>query len=179
MSWWRKLVMSGVVTLAFAAPVFAQAEQGDKEVLLNGDIATSFGGEADPVTGDEPDAVTTGNIAAGLGYYFTQAVQGFGAINLGFSRDATSGTNVDAGFALAFRYNFVTMGRQTVPYVGIQYAMNSVRNPKDSSFIEPNGGFKYYLRPKVAFDVNISYGRGFSSAGGNILRESIGLVFGF
>ena len=176
---WRNLVLSAVILVSFALPAFAQAEQGDKEVLLNGDITTSFGGETDPITGVEPNAVTTGNVAAGLGYYFTQAVQGFGAINLGFSRDGTAGTTVDAGFALAFRYNFVRTGRETVPYVGIQYAMNSVRNPKDSSYVEPNGGFKYYLRPNVAFDVNVSYGRGFSSAGGNIIRESFGLVFGF
>jgi hypothetical protein len=178
-SLWRGVALGGLIIVSFAVPAFAQAEQGDKEVLLNGDITTSFGGEADPTTGVEPGSVTTGNLSAGLGYYFTQAVEGFGAINLGFSRDATAGTSVDAGFALAFRYNFSRMGRQMVPYVGVQYAMNSVKDPGDSSYVQPNGGFKYYLRPKVAFDVNISYGHGFSSAGGSIFRESVGLVFGF
>lgn len=32
----------------------------------------------------------------------------------------------------------------------------------------------------MAFDVNVSYGHAvFSSAGGNVIRESFGLVFGF
>jgi hypothetical protein len=76
---WRSLVLTGFVVVAFAAPALAQAEEGDKEVLLNGDITASFGGEADPITGVEPGSATTGNVAAGLGYYFTQAMQGSAA----------------------------------------------------------------------------------------------------
>ena len=47
----------------------------------------------------------------------------------------------------------------------------------DSSFIEPNAGLKYYLRRNMAFDVNVSYGRALTGDSGNIIRESLGLVF--
>jgi len=172
-SLWRSLAVGTLLIACAAAPVFAQAERGDKEVLLNGDVTTAFGGGATTST-------TTGNVSTGLGYYFTQAVELFGALNVGFSRDAIAGTDVDAGMGLAFRYNFPRPGRQTVPYVGVQYALNSFKNAGDSSYIQPNAGFKYYLQRNTAFDVNISYGHALSSsAGGSIVRESFGLVFGF
>jgi hypothetical protein len=165
---------AGTLWIVFAAaPAFAQAQQGDKEVLLNGDMTTAFGGGA-------AASATTGNVSTGLGYYFTQAVEVFGALNVGFSRDALAGTDVDAGMGLAFRYNFARPARQTVPYVGVQYALNSFKNAGDSSYIQPNAGFKYYLQRNTAFDVNISYGHALSSSGGgSIIRESFGLVFGF
>jgi hypothetical protein len=159
--------------LCAAAPAFAQAGQGDKEVLLNGDVTTAFGGGGTA-------SATTGNVSTGLGYYFTQAIEVFGALNVGFSRDALAGTDVDAGMGMAFRYNFTRQDRQTVPYVGVQYALNSFKNAGDSSYIQPNAGFKYYLQRNTAFDVNISYGHALtSSGGGSIVRESFGLVFGF
>jgi hypothetical protein len=170
---WRPLVLGCLLVAASAVPAFAQAEKGDKEVLLNGDVTTAFGG-------DSTTTATTGNVSGGLGYYFTQAIELFGAMNLGFARDATNGTDVDAGLGLAFRYNFARTGRQTVPYLGVEYALNSVKNAKDSSYIQPNAGFKYYLQRNMAFDFNVSYGHAlFTSGGGNIVRESFGLVFGF
>ena len=168
----RNLALSGLLIVLSAVPALAQAEKGDKEVLLNGNVTSSFGGDS--------SASTTGNVSGGLGYYFTQAVELFGSLNVGFTRDATAGTSTDAGLGVAFRYNFSMPGRQTVPYVGFEYSMNSVKNPKDSSYAQPNGGFKYYLQRNMAFDVNVSYGHAmFSSAGGNIIRESFGFVFGF
>jgi len=95
----------GENSVSFAVPALAQAEKGDKEVLFNGDVTTAFGG-------DTTSSTTTGNVSGGLGYYFTQQVELFGALNLGFSRDAIGGTNTDAGVGLAFRYNFArTDGR--------------------------------------------------------------------
>jgi hypothetical protein len=170
---WRPLVLSSLLIACSALPALAQAEKGDKEVLLNGDVTTAFGGDATTST-------TTGNVSGGLGYYFTQAVELFGALNVGFARDAIAGTDVDAGVGLAFRYNFPRPGRQTVPYLGVEYSLNSVKNAKDSSYIQPNGGFKYYLQRNMAFDVNVSYGHAlFTSASGNVISESFGLVFGF
>lgn len=171
-SFLRNLAVSSLLIVLFAAPAFAQAEKGDKEVLLNGDVTTAFGGDTTSTT-------TTGNVSAGLGYYFTQALQLFGALNVGFARDAVSGTEVDAGLGIAFRYNFPRPGSQVVPYAGVEYSLNSFQNAGDSSYIQPNGGFKYYLQRNIAFDVNVSYGRSLSSASGSIIRESFGLVFGF
>jgi len=170
---WRLLALACLLVVSSAVPALAQAEKGDKEVLFNGDVTTAFGG-------DTTSSTTTGNVSGGLGYYFTQQVELFGALNLGFSRDAIGGTNTDAGIGLAFRYNFARTGRQTVPYLGLEYAMNSVKSAKDSSYIQPNAGFKYYLQRNMAFDFNVSYGHAlFTSGSGNIIRESFGLVFGF
>jgi hypothetical protein len=167
----RRLALSGLLVVFSAMPALAQAEKGDKEVLLNGDVTTSFGGNS--------STSATGNVTGGLGYYFTQHVELFGALNLGFARQATAGTSVDAGLGVAVRYNFARPGRQTVPYLGFEYSLNSMKNPKDSSYMRPNAGFKYYLQRNMAFDVNVSYGRALFSGGGNIIRESFGLVFGF
>jgi hypothetical protein len=170
---WRHLLLSGVLVLSFAGSALAQAEKGDKEVLLNGDVTSSFGADASSAT-------TTGNVTGGLGYYFTQEMELFGSVNLAMSRQATAGTSVDAGLGVSFRYNFATPGRKTVPYAGFEYSLNSLRNPTDSSFVQPNGGLKYYVRRNVAFDVNVSYGHALlSNASGSVIRESIGLVFGF
>lgn len=169
---WRQLATASLLILCLAASALAQAVKGDKEVLLNGDVTSSFGGDA--------SAATTGNVAAGLGYYFTQQMELFGSLNLSMSREATAGTSADAGLGVAFRYNFVTPGRQTVPYVGVAYSLNSMKDPGDSSYAQPNVGFKYYVRRNMAFDVNVSYGHAlFSNNGGNVVRESVGLVFGF
>ena len=167
----RYFTLSSLLVLLGAVPAFAQAEKGDKEVLLNGDVSSSFGGGS--------TSATTGNVSAGLGYYFTQRVELFGSVNLSMSRQATAGTSVDAGVGMSTRYNFAQPGVKTVPYLGFEYSLNSVKNPKNSSFVEPNGGIKYYLRRNVAFDFNVSYGHALSSAGGgNVVRESVGLVFG-
>ena len=168
----RHLLLSSLLVLSFAASALAQAEKGDKEVLLNGDVTSSFGGDS--------SSFSTGNVAAGLGYYFTQEMELFGSVNFAISRGATAGTSVDSGLGMSFRYNFAKPGQKTVPYAGVEYSLNSVKNPADSSFVQPNGGFKYYVRRNVAFDVNVSYGHAlFSAAGGNVIRESVGLVFGF
>ena len=168
----RQFTLSSLLVVVCAVSAFAQAEKGDKEILLNGDTTSSFGGGS--------ASSTTGNVAAGLGYYFTQRVEMFGSVNLSMSRQAAAGTSVDAGVGMSFRYNFARSGVKTVPYLGFEYSLNSVENPKDSSFAEPNGGLKYYLRRNVAFDVNVSYGHAlFSAAGGNVIRESVGLIFGF
>lgn len=168
----RHFGLASLLVLCFAGSARAQAEKGDKEVLLNGDVASSFGGES--------SASTTGNVAAGLGYYFTQQMELFGSLNLSMNREAIAGTSVDAGLGIAFRYNFSQPGRQTVPYLGFEYSLNSMQDPGDSSYVQPNAGFKYYLRRNMAFDVNVSYGHAlFSNGGGNVIRESVGLVFGF
>jgi hypothetical protein len=160
-----------VLTL-FATSAFAQADQGDKEVLLNGNVTSAFGGGAGTSS-------TAGNVNAGLGYYFTQRVELFGSVGLSISKQALAGTDVGAGLGVSFRYNFTQPGVKTVPYVSFAYSLNSVRSPKDSSLVEPNAGLKYYLRPKVAFDVNVSYGHAlFSSVGGHVISERVGLVFG-
>ena len=168
----RALFVVSVMLSWSATSAFAQAAEGDKEVLLDGNVTSAFGGN----TGT---AVTAGSLSAGLGYYFTERVELFGSVSLSISKQALAGTSVDAGTGVSFRYNFTQPGVKTVPYVGFAYALNSVRQPKDSSLVEPNAGLKYYLRPKVAFDINVSYGHAlFSNAGGNVISERVGLVFG-
>jgi hypothetical protein len=168
----RGLALGALLILWSALPASAQAAKGDKEILLHGDVTGRFGGDA--------ESATTGTVAAGLGYYFTNRVELFGSVDLSINHQGTAGTSADAGFGTAFRYNISQPDVKLVPYVGLEYSLNSMRNPKDSSFIEPNGGVKYYIRRNVAFDVNASYGHAlFSSGGGSVIRESVGLVFGF
>ena len=45
---WRNLALSGLLIMLSAVPALAQAEKGDKEVLLNGNVTTSFGGDSRP-----------------------------------------------------------------------------------------------------------------------------------
>lgn len=169
---YRVLLMSIVVLASFATLALAQASEGDKEILLNGNVTSAFGGN----TGT---SVTAGSLSTGLGYYFTDRVELFGSLGLSITKQALAGTSVDAGTGVSFRYNFTQPDVKTVPYVGFAYALNSVRRPKDSSFVEPNAGLKYYLRPKVALDLNVSYGHAlFSNNGGHVISERVGLVFG-
>ena len=166
------LMLTIALCLAFNSSAFAQADKGDKELLLSGDVTTFTGGGA---------SFTQGTASGSIGYYFSKSLELIGGTSLSLSQGDSGGTSVDAGLNGAFRYNFSSSGKKAVPYVGFEYFMNSVRDPKDSSFIRPNGGFKYYFKRNVAIDVNGGWGRNAFASGPkfNVINERIGIVFVF
>ena len=108
----RGLALGALLILWSALPASAQAEKGDQEILLHGDVTSRFGGDA--------ESATTGTVAAGLGYYFTNRVELFGSLNLSINHQTVAGTSANTGFGTAFRYNLSQPDVKLVPYAGLE-----------------------------------------------------------
>lgn len=150
----------------------AQAEAGDSEILLNGDVTTLTASGS---------SFTSGNLSLGYGYYFTPQIQLFSGTNIGIFGGSGLGTDVSSGANFALRYNFSTAGRKLVPYLAFEYFIFDVEESKESSFLRPNGGFKYFFTRNAAFDFNVGYGRNAFADGPklNMINERLGIAFVF
>ncbi|MGH9861860.1 MAG: hypothetical protein ACRD35_00385 [Candidatus Acidiferrales bacterium] len=154
----KRVLLVVVCLLTFlslaALPAAAQAEKGDKEVLVNGTFTRFWDGEA----------FNFGIIAVNLGYYATDHVQVGAGMNFiiltgGASGGGGSISETNVGFNALIRYNFSTEGRKAVPYVGAEYFMFTHHEPVNLSFIRGHAGVKYFFTRNVAIDFNAGYAR--------------------
>ena len=179
------VLFGSIVFVTSSTCLFGQAQKGAKELLLSGNVTTFFQGSTNIIVGTQTitipsDSFTNGTLILGLGYYITQQVEVFAGGIITITGGPT-GTNVAGGMNSAFRYNFSAPGRKAVPYVSLEYFLSDASSPKETSFLRPNGGLKYYFKPNIAIDFNAGWGRNAFADGPklNIINEQIGLVFAY
>jgi hypothetical protein len=145
----------------------AQQEAGDIELQLSGSAFTTT-----------ESSFTIVNTNAKLGKYFTRALE-FGVTT---SLNATFSENTDAsysGTAGGFvNYSFLSGDATTVPYLGAQYSKNldsGFDQNKGSAGI--NGGFKFYINRRTAFDLGGNYLFPLEEASSGIILFQFGISF--
>lgn len=147
--------LATILTVAVCvSPTFAQQEAGDTELQLSGSATTqSF------ELLDETIRTTTVNTNVKAGQYFTRELQlGVTAsVNAVFQSNRDDAQYNGRGGAFA-NYSFLTEDATRVPYLGGQYSKNlNTSFEDDSGSAGVNGGVKFYLNRRTAFDVGANY----------------------
>jgi outer membrane protein W len=161
-----------VLSLAvFASPtdLQAQARAGDKEVLVQGSLISTFGDAS----------LTNATGVFGLGYFVSSRLQvGVQPIisissfsiptfdSRGFPT-GNSDTEITTrlGSAAKAQYYFGADQAKLKPYAGGSLIINDFSDAGDTSFAAAVFGFKNYLTEKAALDINGSFGFGLTSPG--------------
>lgn len=157
----RLLVLAlGLLVLAASIPAFAQQEQGDTELGLNGSITIPHSSPSD----------TTGIVDVAYGYYFRQ--------NDLIAGDATVLINKNSfGFGLLphYRHLFPTGNPKVYPFLGIKPGIfifhikgsEGFSGSTDVAFLgEAEAGVRFYLSQRSALDVAYNFDYQSSSFGG-------------
>jgi hypothetical protein len=168
----------------------AQAQKGDKEVLLFGNVSAirtkavevpgfgTFGGGTN----------TTGNIFINLGVFVTNALEIGGGPQFSISSSGGGedgeGTSTTTGANGFLRFNFGG-GAKVAPYIGGEVNVSDFEAPEggsigDNTFLGAIAGVKSYLSEKAALDMKGSFGFNASAPGDmQMFGFTIGLTFVF
>ena len=163
----KKIIVLTITLLCLAAVTNAQVEEGDQEIRMAGTI-TSFEG------------VTIALIAINYGYFLTEKTEiGGGPIITYLGSDYFDMTNISLTFF--GRHNFVT-GEKLVPYIGGQIYQYDLSPDEpfsftDFTFLQVGGGFKYFIRENIAYDVSGNLGIGLG--GGDVVMLIYGGISAF
>jgi hypothetical protein len=148
-----RIVLAGLLLAAFSSPAFAQAQKGDKEVLLFGNLFVISGGGS---------TTTVGLIFANVGVFVTDTVEVGGGPTLtvaGGGGDTTTIVGVN-GF---LRKSFAQANAKIAPYVGVETSIQDLapdagQSVADTTFINAIGGVKNYFTESAALDVKGNFG---------------------
>jgi outer membrane protein W len=158
--------MKNVVTIAFAAALacalpsnaHAQAQQGDREVQVSGNMTSLLRGGGQN---------TTGQITFGVGYYVTDRLEVGVAPLITVSSSSLAGgggtsVTADAGVSTSLQYALGAKSSRVKPYLGASYVINSFKTDggslADNTFAAAIAGVKSYMTPKAALDFQSSFG---------------------
>lgn len=152
----RLLPILFIATVLHAAPALAQQEAGDVELQLAGSIFTSVG---------EETSNTAGLFQAKFGYFFTDRVElgAYPSLTVTTVRtvdtwgNTRTATDSRVGLGVFGVYSFLAQDATTVPYLGAQYYISDITNASSRGWVGLNGGSKFYLSSRVAFDVGGNY----------------------
>jgi hypothetical protein len=169
----RVLIGAVVLMVAVLTPTLAsaQAQQGDKEILLNGQLST-----INTDTGFGSSTFTFGQGVLNLGQYFSDTLEIGGGPSIFVSGGAGS---TDAQFgANAFLRKYLHTSRPTVaPFVGAEAYDRDFSEFSDSLFVDVNVGVKNYLSERSALEVSAGFGLNPSHPGDQqILQIKVGLT---
>jgi hypothetical protein len=180
----RDLLLISVAIGTMSTSVFGQAEKGTKELLFTGNVTTLFQRSSTTTVGTQVVTIpsvtfTSGSVIMGIGYYLTRQVEVSIGGNVNISGGNGTGTNVVGGLNSGFVYNFSAPGRRVVPYSAFSYFLFDASSPQQTSFLRPNGGFKYFFNKNTALDINFGWGQNVFANGPklNIVNEQVGLIF--
>jgi hypothetical protein len=135
---------------------FAQQEKGDTEFQISGTYFTTVG---------QDNTFSNGFIQAKLGVFITDHLEIGIAPNISISTssttdffgETTSNTNVTTGAGAFFQYALLAGDARTVPYIGGQYFKSDLENSDDKGSAGVNGGLKFFVSEKAAFDFSGNY----------------------
>ncbi len=155
----RSMVLLIALMLVSCVPLMAQQQRGDVEIGLQALYA----------------ADTEGNFGVGiiqgkLGSFFTDEIElgitpslqisTFKTTSFDFQTGRTSTssqTTTTFGAGAFLTYSFLAKDATTVPYIGGQYYKPDFDNSDDKGSAGINGGLKFYLTTKAAFDISGNY----------------------
>ena len=196
----RRLQVSVLLAALFLmAPslAHAQAKGGDKEVLIAGNVFSTF----------NPGSTTTsGNIIFGLGYFVTDRTQllvqpiftisGRGTDPTPEVRDPFSGrvlipgtpgsstVDVDAGVGVGYSFFFGAQSSKVKPYLGANLDIQSFKTQNggsvaDNMFFQGRGGIKNYFSERAALDMAASFGTNIKNSDLGLFRFTVGITYLF
>jgi hypothetical protein len=151
---------------------YAQAEKGDKEILINGYLFAQTGefGFA---------SITT---FFNYGVFFTDSLQVGGGPSITYTQMAAiEGFEDSGGGELSINLNafvrkyFLKEGSKTVFYAGGEGFYYDAFREGSLLYLRPFVGLKYYFMQKVAFDANLGYGFGLKKDGGGMFSGTFGV----
>lgn len=144
-----RLLTRVALPLVASACLFGQQAKGDLALNFQGSvIATETTVKTGGPMGDVTSNSTSGLIMAGVSYYFTDHLEAGLAPNIIFGDSKSTGVQVFAN------WNFLTNGAKVVPYAGLLGSYNKPDMGDALKFVGVKGGAKFFLKPKIAFDVN-------------------------
>lgn len=160
-----------LLALLIAHPAAAQQEQGDVELEFTGSLITTVG--ADQTSG-------LGLIQSKIGRFVTDRWQlgAFPSLEVRFN-EVTTDTRIGAG--LFASYSYLRPDAMTVPYAGGSYYKSDLTEGFDEndSWLGVNAGLKFYVNPRVAFDMGGNYLFALQGQSGGLLIMQAGLSFFF
>lgn len=151
----RFLVLAANLLLSVSS-IFAQQEKGDTEIQISGTYYTSVGTETQ---------LGQGLIQAKLGKYISDHLEIGVAPVLTITTFPTtdpfgneeSEIKGSLGGGAFFVYSFLAGDARTVPYFGGQYFKSDFSDEEDSGSAGINGGIKFFVSEKAAFDFSGNY----------------------
>jgi len=169
------------VILLFAAVGFAQQQQGDVELGLQGAYYRTVGTDAE---------VQFGMVQGKIGWYMISTLEvGVGPmLSIMSTPDGTGGssTTTQFGGSAFLTYSFLARGAKVVPYFGAQYYIQDLIQEDvpseftDSGSLGINAGLKYFFTKKAAVDFSGNYMFSLNEgAEGGMLYFAVGLSFLF
>lgn len=163
----RLLVLAlGLLVLAASTPAFAQQQQGDSELGLNGAIT---------IPDSDPGGGTTGLVAVNYGYYFRQndlvGLDTLVIFNGNFQSLALLGR---------YRHLFSTNNPMVYPFVGVQAGGIVAHDGGTNGNVAADGeaGVKFFVSQRTAIEV--AYNFQYENTGGGFSHETFNVItFGF
>jgi hypothetical protein len=173
------VVILGILLLATVG--FAQQQQGDVELGLQGAYYRTVGTDAE---------IQFGMVQGKIGWYVISTLEvGVGPmLSITSTPDGTGGssTSTQFGGSAFLTYSFLARGAKAVPYFGAQYYIQDLiqedvpSDYTDSGSLGINAGLKYFLTKKAAVDFSGNYMFSLNEgAEGGILYFAVGLSFLF
>jgi hypothetical protein len=173
-----QVVTAVALFLAIAAPAGAQQERGDLELQFTGSLLT--------VVGQENVSVTSGLFQAKVGYFVTDRIELGAFPSLIYNRTQvgehgarTTTSDTKLGMGVFAVYSFLAGDARTVPYAGGQFYRIDLTNEDERGWVGVNGGAKFYLTRRTAFDLGANYLFGLGEQGGALVLVQVGLSFLF
>lgn len=164
----KKLI--GILALGMSCAstmVMAAAETGDREFTLSG-----------TGTSDSGFDTTAYSLDASIGWFNSKQFEMGLRQNVGFSDTEAGGTNFSGGTRLFFDYHFDRDHWQ--PFLGLSFGAVYGDSVKEAFSAGPEGGVKYYVKPKTFILVSASYQFNVrESAGDGTTFYTTGLGFNF
>ena len=148
-----RVVLAALMLTAFSSTAFAQAQKGDKEVLLFGNLFVLSGGGS---------TQTVGIIFTNIGVFVTDSLEVGGGPTITVSGGAGSTTAV-VGVNGFLRKSFAQSNAKIAPYVGAEVSIQDLapeapQGIGDVTFVNAIGGIKNYLSEKTALDLKGNFG---------------------
>lgn len=149
---------------------YAQAEKGDKEILINGFLFAQTGeyGFASITTFFNYGVFLTDSLQVGGGPSVTLS-------HMGGSDYFESETELSISLNAFVRKYFIKEGSKTAFYAGGEGYYYDVFREGSLLYLRPFVGLKYYFLKKAAFDANIGYGFGLKKGGGGMFSGTFGI----
>jgi hypothetical protein len=145
----------------------AQQEAGDTELQFSGSTATTT-----------ESSSTFVNTNVKIGQYFTRSLQ-FGittSLSATIPENGSTSYNGRGGFFL--NYSFLSGDATTVPYLGGQYSKDFQTDfERNYGSAGLNGGLKFYINRRTAFDVGGNYLFNINHPDSGIILFQFGLSF--
>jgi hypothetical protein len=148
-----RVVLAALFVTACSSTALAQAQKGDKEILLFGNLFVLSGGGS---------TQTVGIIFTNVGVFISDSLEVGGGPTITVAGGAGSTTTV-VGVNGFVRKSFVRSNPKIAPYVGAEISIQDLapeapQGIGDVTFINAIGGLKNYFSERAALDIKGNFG---------------------